>query len=133
LISLIWRLALVASIIGLPWLVLRQPEGAPPPVKQALPWIGVLILLGLIQLYVIDRVRCRICTCHLFYSKRCTKNSRAHKSIFGYVATLCLHMLTFHWFRCMYCGTSIRLGGTKSEKAEAAATPPSKSPEPPEA
>jgi hypothetical protein len=109
-ISLAWRLGVIVSIVGLPYLVFNTPKGAPPPVKQALPWLGCLLLMGVFQLFILDRTRCRICTCHLFYSKRCIKNTKAHYfALFGYVASLCLHMLIFQWFRCMYCGTAIRL------------------------
>jgi hypothetical protein len=58
----------------------------------------------------VGRSRCRICSCNLFYSKNCLKNRKAHHIPgIGYVASLSLHLLIFGWFRCMYCGTAIRL------------------------
>ncbi len=112
LISLAWRVVLVASLIAVPYIVFTHQKGSPPPTREVLPWILGLVVLGTAQLIILNRVRCRICTCHLFYSRRCTKNSKAHRPWFlGYVGALSLHLLTFQWFRCMYCGTAIRLTG----------------------
>ena len=110
LVSLLWRLALIATCIGLPiYLYLNSTPESRPVVETAL-WLGGFFALSLLQLWVIGHTRCRICSCHLFFSKRCSKNSKAHHiSLFGYVASLSLHLLLFQWFRCMYCGTAIRL------------------------
>lgn len=110
LVSLLWRLALIATCIGLPiYLYLNSTPESRPVVETSL-WLGGFFALSLLQLWVIGHTRCRICSCHLFFSKRCSKNSKAHHiSLFGYVASLSLHLLLFQWFRCMYCGTAIRL------------------------
>jgi hypothetical protein len=77
----------------------------------------VLAVLGCMQLHFVGRARCRICSCNLFYSKNCLKNRKAHHIPgLGYVASLSLHLLIFGWFRCMYCGTAIRLRPTKREE-----------------
>ena len=110
LVSLLWRVALIGTCIGLPiYLYLNSTPESRPVVETAL-WLGGFFALSLLQLWVIGHTRCRICSCHLFFSKRCSKNSKAHHiSFFGYDASLSLHLLLFQWFRCMYCGTAIRL------------------------
>ena len=117
-ISLMWRLALLASILAVPWLVLAVPQ--PSVYKlEILSALGILTALGLAQLIVMGRVRCRICTCHLFHSRNTAKNRKAHLLPFiGYTASLSLHVLLFQWFRCMYCGTAIKLWSTRAERAE---------------
>ena len=117
-ISLVWRLALLAAILAVPWLVLMVPQ--PSVYKlEILSALGILTALGLAQLIVMGRVRCRICTCHLFHSRNTAKNRKAHCLPFiGYTASLSLHVLLFQWFRCMYCGTAIKLWSTRAERAE---------------
>lgn len=111
LVSLIWRVAALATIIGLP-MYLYLPGRQANSTATVLGWLGGLSVVGFFQLVAMEKVRCRVCSCHLFLSKRCIKNSKAHLlRPLGYVASLALHMLTFQWFRCMYCGTAIRLFG----------------------
>ena len=54
--------------------------------------------------------KCRICNQKLFVHKGALKHIKAHHAPgFGYVFPLCLHLLTFSWFRCSSCGTPVRL------------------------
>ncbi|MGY8690509.1 MAG: hypothetical protein ACKVHP_22570, partial [Verrucomicrobiales bacterium] len=75
---------------------------------------GVTLLLGVIYLFMAIGMRCRVCSCHLFYSRRCLKNKKAH-SILGAFPMFAqtLHILAWRWFRCMYCGTAVRLRGDR--------------------
>lgn len=115
-VSLLWRLALVGAIIGVPWLLLNVPRPS-EHLTEILTAAGVLTVLGMAQLFVLGRVRCRICTCHLFYSRNTVKNRKAHNiPLFGKTASLSLHLLIFQWFRCMYCGTAIKLWVSKGDK-----------------
>ena len=115
-VSLIWRAALLAAITAVPWLILTVPR--PSIYKLEILWsISILTALGLTQLILIGRIRCRICTCHLLHSRKTVKNRKAHLIPgFGYTASLALHLLLFQWFRCMYCGTAIKLWSTKAER-----------------
>lgn len=71
---------------------------------------GANLLFALFYLFFATGVRCRTCTCHLFYSRRCLKNAKAHRLLGGFpLVAQAIHMLIFRWFRCMYCGTAIRL------------------------
>lgn len=115
-ISLLWRVAALASLVAVPWLLLEveRPSQHAVPISIA---IGILTLLGIAQLIVIAKARCRICSCHLFYSRNCVKNRKAHSlPLFGKTASLSLHLLLFQWFRCMYCGTAIKLFAGKGER-----------------
>lgn len=120
-ICLLWRLALLATMLVLPVLLILHHDSEERPVTLTLYWLGIFFFIGLLQIWVISRVRCRVCSCELFLSKRCFKNRRAHLiKGFGYVASLSLHLLLFQWFRCMYCGTAIRLFGGRSREAKEA-------------
>jgi hypothetical protein len=119
-ISLLWRAAVFFSIVAVPWLLLAVPQPS-----DYLSWVylasGVLVGLGVIQLIVMDRARCRVCSCHLFFSRNCAKNKKAHYVPgIGKTASLALHLLLFQWFRCMYCGTAIKLWSSKAERANGA-------------
>ena len=119
-ISLLWRAAVFASIIAVPWLLLAVPQPS-----DYLNWVYlagvILLILGVIQLIVMDRARCRVCSCHLFFSRNCAKNKKAHYFPgIGKTASLALHLLLFQWFRCMYCGTAIKLWSSKAERANSA-------------
>ena len=108
-VSLLWRIALVCAIVGLPWLIFTAENPGDHKNLVSLS-AAVLAVLGFCQLIALVRARCRICSCHMFYSRNCIKNSRSHRLLgLGHVASLAIHLLTFQWFRCMYCGTAIRL------------------------
>ena len=97
------------GVVAFVWLIIasRQPTAHKDKVIGA---AVILLILGCMQLHFAGRSRCRICSCNLFYSKNCHKNRKAHLIPgLGYVASAALHLLTFGWFRCMYCGTAIRL------------------------
>ena len=53
---------------------------------------------------------CRICGQKLFVPRMCLKNSKAHHIRWlGYIIPTAVHLLLFRWFRCIYCGTPVRL------------------------
>lgn len=68
------------------------------------------LFLGLLYLMVASKIKCRICGQPLYMPKGCRKHVKAHHTpLLGYVLPSSIQMLVFHWFRCMYCGTSVRL------------------------
>lgn len=116
-VSLLWRLAVAAAIVGVPWLLFTVPRPS-EYAREILIATGILTVLGVAQLIVIGKVRCRICTCHLFHSRNTVKNRKAHSIPgLGKTASLSLHLLIFQWFRCMYCGTAIKLWASKNDRA----------------
>lgn len=113
LLLLVTRLFMAATIIALPVVAIAAPELMP-----SIAWIpATFFLVGLVFLLCARRCRCRVCSCHLFFVKRCFKNRNAHKlRFFGYAGSAALHLLFFRWMRCMYCGTAIRLRIPKGEE-----------------
>jgi hypothetical protein len=119
LVALLWRLGLLVTCLALPYYSFVAGKSDTRPVIGSVLWLVGLLLLGFIHLWFISSARCRVCSCHLFYSKRCFKNSRAHLIPgLGYVTSLALHLLLFQWFRCMYCGTAIRLFGASRQSSK---------------
>ncbi len=110
---LVTRLFMLASLIALPLIAFLAPEQMP---KYA--WIpATFVLAGMLFLLSARRCRCRVCSCHLFFVKRCFKNRNAHRLKFlGYAGSAALHVLLFRWMRCMYCGTAIRMRVPKGEE-----------------
>jgi len=67
-------------------------------------------IFGILYFMSARGLKCRICGQPLFAPKACHRHSKAHRlPILGYILPTSLHILLFHWFRCMYCGTSVRI------------------------
>lgn len=82
--------------------------------KEEMVWLTAIpvtfLVVGFLYLTVSRPLKCRICGQPLFSRKACFKHVKAHRIRFlGYILPTSLHMLLFHWFRCIYCGTSVRL------------------------
>ena len=117
LVSLLWRIAIVSGVFGFIYFVFKV-EDQSAYTREVIGGFVILLILGFMQLHFAGRSRCRICSCNLFHSKNCLKNRKAHHIPgLGYVASLSLHLLLFGWFRCMYCGTAIRLKPGAARKA----------------
>ena len=70
------------------------------------------LIFGITYSLMAVGVRCRVCSCQLFYSRRCLKNANAHRFLGGFpMLAQMMHILLWRWFRCMYCGTAVRLRG----------------------
>jgi hypothetical protein len=118
LVSVLWRVAVVTAVAAILWLVTSAPEPS-AYTREVIIGAGVLLVLGCMQLHYAGRSRCRICSCNLYFSKNCHKNRKAHLVPgLGFVASAALHLLIFGWFRCMYCGTAIRLQPSKPRRGE---------------
>ncbi len=111
-ITLLMMLVMPAAIISVCLLFISDQFPA------SLPWVPKWILVFplalpvLAVLYLIFGIggKCRICGQRLFWPKNCRKNSKAHYFPgLGHIIPLSLHMLTFKWFRCTFCGTPVRL------------------------
>lgn len=85
---------------------------------DSLPWVPRWIIAFPIALPIIGILyfiwgfngKCRICTQKIFVHKAALKHIKAHRLPgLGYVFPLCIHLLTFNWFRCSSCGTPVRL------------------------
>lgn len=74
-------------------------------------WAPLLGLLALLLFFTrAQQASCPICNQKQFALKRCLKHKNAHHwPIFGYMLPTAIHALFFKWFRCIFCGTSVRL------------------------
>ena len=77
-------------------------------------WLAIVpasfFVFGMAYLVFCRPVKCRICGQPVFSPKACGRHKKSHRlPMLGFILPACLHILLFHWFRCMYCGTSIRL------------------------
>ncbi|MGI8604312.1 MAG: DUF4332 domain-containing protein [Verrucomicrobiales bacterium] len=111
LIVILWRVLFLVVLIGTPLALAPAFMGHEiGPVLKFLWVIGAWVVCSVFYLYLATRIRCRVCTNQIFFSKRCFKNAKAHRFPgLGLVGSLALHALFFGWFRCMYCGTAIRV------------------------
>jgi hypothetical protein len=111
LIVMIFKLLLIAMIIGLPLVIYPAMfQNQRQPLFYFLPAVALWLIFGFLYLAVALRVKCRVCTNPFFLSKRCHKHVKAHRLLgLGYSFCLALHGFLFGWMRCMYCGTAIKV------------------------
>lgn len=71
-----------------------------------------LMLVGaaVVQLTKVRGGACPVCRQAQYAAKHCSKHDRAHHlPLLGYRVPTALHLLRYKWFRCIFCGTSIRV------------------------
>lgn len=111
-ITLLLMVVLPAAIVaaGLLFVSDQFPGTLPWVPKWILVFPLALPVLGFLYLSFGLGGKCRICGQRLFWPRHCRKNSKAHHvPLIGHIVPTALHMLTFKWFRCIYCGTPVRL------------------------
>ncbi len=71
----------------------------------------VLVIIGILIYFMFTgRASCPICNQKQFAPKNCLKHRDAHRfPIIGYMLPTALHVIFFKWFKCIFCGTSVRL------------------------
>ncbi|MFT6793233.1 MAG: hypothetical protein ACJAR1_001226 [Rubritalea sp.] len=82
--------------------------------KDYYSWVVWAPLLGLLGIMIYfgtaQRSSCPVCNQKQFVSKKCLKHKNAHHwPVFGYMLPTAIHALLFKWFKCIFCGTSVRL------------------------
>ena len=115
LLLLLSKLLLIAVVIVFPTVAIMDAVLAEERhyVKEAFPLLVAFVVIGLMFISVANKARCRVCSCHFFFVRRCHKHKSAHRlPLVGQAGTAALHLLVFKWMRCMYCGTAIRLRGS---------------------
>ncbi len=96
---------LVGSITPIVY-ILCQPE------HYIWGWITPVILFLALVVYVLiaRKSSCPVCRQRQFVPKACRKHVKAHSwPIFGNMLPTAWHIVRYKWFRCIFCGTSIRL------------------------
>lgn len=67
-------------------------------------------ILGGIYLFFANTCRCRICGQKQFLPKNCLKNRNAHHiPVIGYIFPTAVQIALYKWFRCIFCGTPVRI------------------------
>jgi len=102
---LLFPTILIAAVI----VIFREPLQIEPSLwLLAAP--GAFFFFACLYLAIARPLKCRICGQPLLSRKACFKHVKAHRlPLLGYIVPTSLHMLFFHWFRCIYCGTAVRL------------------------
>lgn len=111
-VTLLLMILLPAAIVSAGLLLVSDqfPGSLPWVPKWLLAIPAALPVVGFLYLVFGVGGKCRICGQRLFWPRHCRKNSKAHHVPgIGHIVPTALHMLTFKWFRCIYCGTPVRL------------------------
>ncbi|MCX8496521.1 MAG: DUF4332 domain-containing protein [Akkermansiaceae bacterium] len=111
-LSLVIAVLIPISVVSTVLLLLSQevPEGFVWVPKWILVFPASLPVVGIFYLIMGMRCNCRICGQKLFLPKLCLKSSKAHHVFgLGYIIPTAVFLLIFRWFRCIYCGTPVRL------------------------
>lgn len=112
LIVLLLQLCVPLAVIAAPLLILSEQ------MADKFSWVPgwviafpiALPLLALLYLMVSTHAKCRVCAQRMYAPKHCLKNRKAHHlPLLGHIGAVALHVMTFKWFNCTFCGTSIRI------------------------
>jgi hypothetical protein len=75
-------------------------------------WMTPVILFFALMCYLLmaRKSSCPVCRQRQFVPKACRKHVKAHTwPLLGNMLPTAWHLLRFKWFRCIFCGTSIRV------------------------
>lgn len=98
-------LLLVAALLPIGYILFHRDEYMWGLLSPAL-FIGAIVFyLGSAR-----RTACPVCRQRQFVPKSCLKHNKAHhiRGV-GYMLPTAVHLICFHWFRCIFCGTAIRV------------------------
>ncbi|WP_018969235.1 hypothetical protein [Rubritalea marina] len=71
---------------------------------------ALLFIAICLQFTIVRHSNCPVCRQRQYVTKRCAKHKRAHFSpVFGHRIPTAIHLMRFKWFRCIYCGTAVRV------------------------
>jgi hypothetical protein len=106
------QLCIPLAVIAAPLLILlgEKPEKFAWVPKWVIAFPIAVPVLGVFYALVSTRAKCRVCAQRIYVPKHCLKNKKAHHlPLLGYIGAVALHVMTFKWFNCTFCGTSIRI------------------------
>lgn len=74
-------------------------------------WLAVICpVAGLFYLIFANQARCRVCGQKEFLPSGAHKHVKTHRFLFfGPIFSTAVHLLTFKWIHCMFCGTAVRI------------------------
>lgn len=98
-------LLLVASLVPIGYILFHRDEYMWGLLSPALFIVAMMIYLGSAR-----KTACPVCRQRQFVPKSCLKHNKAHHIRgLGHMLPTAIHLICFHWFRCIFCGTSIRV------------------------
>jgi hypothetical protein len=106
------QLCIPLAVVAAPLLILldQKPEKFAWVPKWIIAFPVAVPVFGLFYAFVSTRAKCRVCAQRIYVPKHCLKNKKAHHlPLLGYIGAVALHVITFKWFNCTFCGTSIRI------------------------
>ncbi len=112
LFAVLLQISVPLAVLAAPLLILsnERPAGFEWVPKWIIAFPLAVPVLGLLYVLVSARAKCRVCAQRLYVPKQCLKNRKAHHlPLLGHIGALALHVMTFKWFNCTFCGTSIRI------------------------
>lgn len=106
------QICIPLAVIAAPLLILS--DQMPADFEWVPRWIIAfpiaLPVLGILYALIGTRAKCRVCAQRMYVPKQCLKNKKAHHlPLFGYIGAVAMHVVTFRWYNCTFCGTSIRI------------------------
>jgi hypothetical protein len=106
------QICIPLAVIAAPLLILldQKPETFSWVPKWIIAFPIAVPVFGVFYAFVSTRAKCRVCAQRIYVPKHCLKNKKAHHlPLLGYIGAVALHVITFKWFNCTFCGTSIRI------------------------
>lgn len=101
---------LPASFIAAGYFIMETLEGPREDLYWLLAFPIAFLIFGFFYLTIARPVKCRICGQPVFAPKSCRRHEKSHHiPLLGHILPTSIQLLIFHWFRCIYCGTSVRL------------------------
>ncbi len=111
-VVLLFQISIPLALVASPLLILSDnPDGSFTWVPKWFVAFPIAVpVLGILYFSISYRVKCRVCGQRVLAPRQCLKNRKAHHiPLLGHIMALALHTITFKWFNCTFCGTSVRI------------------------
>lgn len=95
----------ISSLLPLLYIIFNREEYMWGLLSPALFGVAMLLYIGSAR-----KTSCPVCRQRQFSPKSCLKHNKAHhvRGV-GYMLPTAVHLIYYKWFRCIFCGTSIRV------------------------
>lgn len=102
---LVTLLLLVLSVLPIIYVVVKRDQFA-----WGVLSLGLLIVAFFVYVLAARKSSCPVCRQRQFVPKACNKHVKAHSvPMLGNMIPTALHLIRYKWFRCIFCGTAIRV------------------------
>ncbi|MFC4995316.1 hypothetical protein [Rubritalea tangerina] len=98
-------LLLMSSVLPIVYIVWKREDYLWGVLAPAIAFLGLCVYV-----FVARKSSCPVCRQRQFVPKACRKHVKAHSYPgLGNMLPTALHLISFKWFRCIFCGTAIRV------------------------